>query len=157
MTSAAKFREAKSSDFAALLRMMRILAEQPPALPFDETELRECLNEFLAHPEYGRVWLIEIEGKVGGYVILMLGYSFEYRGRDAFIDELYIEPEFRRRGYGRQAMEFVAERAWELGVAAVHLEVDRGNEAGMALYRRAGYVDHERYLMTRWLRRAAGQ
>jgi diamine N-acetyltransferase len=157
VTSAAKFREAKSSDFAVLLRMMRSLAEQPPALPFDETELRECLNEFLAHPEYGRVWLIEIDGKVRGYVILTLGYSFEYRGRDAFIDELYIEPEFRRRGYGRQAMEFVAERARELGVAAVHLEVDRGNEAGMALYRRAGYVDHERYLMTRWLRRAAGQ
>jgi diamine N-acetyltransferase len=157
VTSAAKFREAKSPDFAVLLRMMRSLAEQPPALPFDETELRECLNEFLAHPEYGRVWLIEIDGKVGGYVILTLGYSFEYRGRDAFIDELYIEPEFRRRGYGRQAMEFVAERARELGVAAVHLEVDRGNEAGMTLYHRAGYVDHERYLMTRWLRRAAGQ
>jgi diamine N-acetyltransferase len=157
VTSAAKFREAEASDFPDLLRMMRSLAEQPPALPFDEAELRECLNEFLAHPEYGRVWLIEIDAKLGGYVILTLGYSFEYRGRDAFIDELYIEPEFRRRGYGSQAIEFAAQRVRELGVTAVHLEVDRGNEAGLALYRRAGYVDHERYLMTKWLRRATGQ
>jgi ribosomal protein S18 acetylase RimI-like enzyme len=85
-------------------------------------------------------------------VILTLGYSFEFRGRDAFVDELYIEPEFRRRGLGRRAMEFLEERARALGVNAVHLEVDRGNDAAAELYRRAGYADQGRFLMTKWLR-----
>jgi len=35
----------------------------------------------------GRVWLIQYQGQVIGYVILTLGYSLEYGGRDAFIDE----------------------------------------------------------------------
>jgi len=50
-------------------------------------------------------------------------------------------------------MEFVEQRAQELGVTAIHLEVDRGNKPAQGLYRRTGYVDHDRYLMTKWLRR----
>src|SRR5262249_12092630 len=103
--------------------------------------------------EFGRAWLFSVNDELAGYVILTLGYSFEYRGREAFIDELFVESKFRGEGLGRQAMEFVEQRARELGVNVVHLEVDRGNDPALALYRRTGYVDHDRYLMTKWLRR----
>lgn len=150
------FRQATRQDFPALLRMMRKLAEHPPALPFDESQVCAALEEFLAHPELGRIWLIATPELVAGYVILTMGYSFEFRGRDGFIDELYIEPEYRRRGWGRRAMDFVGDRAKELGVNALHLEVDRENEAAQELYRRAGYEGHgNRYLMTKWLRRGS--
>lgn len=86
-----------------------------------------------------------------GYVVLTLSFSFEYRGRDAFIDELYVEPAYRRRGFGRMLMEFAEQRAKELGVNALHLEVDHGNDPAMELYRNIGYADHDRYLMTKWL------
>ena len=45
----------------------------------------------------------------------------------------------------------------ELGVNAMHLEVSRGNETAFELYRRIGYVDHGRYLMTKWLERKANR
>jgi len=38
-----------------------------------------------------------------------------------------------------------------LGVNALHLEVDRGNDAAIELYRRAGYADQGRHLMIKWL------
>ncbi|HEX4544129.1 MAG TPA: GNAT family N-acetyltransferase, partial [Candidatus Acidoferrum sp.] len=63
------------------------------------------------------------------------------------------EADYRRRGYGRQALAFLEKNAPELGVNAVHLEVDRGNGPAIELYRHAGYVDHGRYLMTKWLDR----
>jgi len=150
---AAKFVEAAIRNVPVLLRMMRRLAEQPPAIPFDDEEVRRALEEFFGHPQYGRAWLIEADGNTAGYVILTLGFSFEYRGRDGFIDELYIEPEFRRRGLALRAMEFVEDCAREMGVNALHLEVDRTNEAALELYRKAKYEDHDRYLMTKWLRR----
>ena len=156
MSSAAgqpRFVEAIGEHLPVLLRMMRRLAEQAPAVPFDDREVRRALEEFFLHPEYGRAWLIELAGSVVGYVILTLGYSFEYRGRDGFVDELYIEPEFRRKGLGRRAMEFVEARAREMGVNALHLEVDRQNEAALELYHRAAYENHDRYLMTKWLKR----
>jgi ribosomal protein S18 acetylase RimI-like enzyme len=146
------FREAAPEDEAVLLRMMRKLAEQEPgAIVFHESAVRAALQEFLADRQFGRVWLILAEQQPVGYVVLTLGFSFEYHGREAFIDELYVEPEHRRKGLGRQATEFVAERAREMGVNVIHLEVDHGNEPALELYRRAGYEDHDRFLMTKWL------
>jgi diamine N-acetyltransferase len=148
----AEIRDARPCDVPALLCMMRRLAEHPPAIPFDEAEVRAALEKFLGDAHLGKTWLLWMGAKPAGYVILTLGYSFEFRGRDGFVDELYIEPEFRRMGLGRLAMEFVEKKARELGVNAVHLEVDRGNDAAAELYRRAGYADHGRHLMTKWLR-----
>ena len=151
-SAAVEIREAKARDLPALLRMMKGLAEQPPAIPFDEGEVRAALDKFLGHADLGQAWLLWLGEKPAGYVILTLGYSFEFRGRDAFIDELYIEPEFRRRGLGRRALEFLEEKARASGVNALHLEVDRANDPAMELYRRSGYENHGRHLLTKWLR-----
>ena len=105
--------------------------------------------------EFGRAWLIFEGEKLAGYVVLTLGFSFEYRGRDAYIDELYLDGQFRGRGIGRKTMEFVEEEARKLGVNAIHLEATRGNMAAIELYRRVGFVDHERRLMTKKLTQQA--
>ena len=147
------FRSAVLVDEQILLRMMRNLAEQEPgAYFFDEPVVREVLRKFLASPELGEAWVFFDRGIPVGYVVLTFGYSFEYHGRDSFLDELYIEPQYRRQGIGRRAMEFLEERARELGVNAIHLEVDQGNDPATELYRRAGYDDHSRFLMTKWLK-----
>ncbi len=43
------------------------------------------------------------------------------------------------------------EEARKLGVNAIHLEATRENAVAIALYRRVGFVDHERWLMTKKL------
>jgi ribosomal protein S18 acetylase RimI-like enzyme len=148
-----QFRPAVPEDGSALLRMMRNLAEQEPgAYFFDEPVVREVLRKFLASPDLGQAWVFFDQETPVGYIVLTFGYSFEYHGRDSFIDELYIEPQYRRQGIGRRAMQFVEERARELGVNAIHLEVDQGNDPAAELYRGAGYDDHSRFLMTKWLK-----
>src|SRR5580704_6514342 len=133
--------------------MMRILAEQEPgSYFFDEPAVREVLRKFLASPDLGQAWVFLDRGTPVGYMVLTFGYSFEYHGRDSFIDELYIEPQYRRQGIGRRAMQFVEERASELGVNAIHFGVDSGHEGAAWLYRRSGYDDHARFLMTKLLK-----
>ena len=145
-------REATLQDEAELLRMMRLLDEQESALiKFDETALSAAFRQFLTLPAFGGVWLLCEGSKTVGYVVLTVGFSFEFRGYDAFIDELYVDVAYRRRGYGRRALAFTEEGAGEMGVNAIHLEVDRGNDAAFELYRRAGYEDNDRFLMTKWL------
>jgi ribosomal protein S18 acetylase RimI-like enzyme len=147
------FRPAATKDEQVLLRMMRNLAEQEPgAYFFDEPTVREVLRKFLMSPDLGQAWVFFEEEIPVGYIVLTSGYSFEYHGRDSFIDELYIEPQYRRRGIGLRAMQFVEERARELGVNAIHLEVDQGNAAAAELYRRTGYDDQARFLMTKRLK-----
>jgi ribosomal protein S18 acetylase RimI-like enzyme len=147
-------RAATPEDEPELLRMMRLLAEQEPGkIQFDEAAGRASLRKFLSLPAFGGVWML-CEGNKGvGYIVLTVGFSFEFHGHDAFIDELYVDVAHRRRGYGRKAVTFMEEKAREMGVNAIHLEVDRGNDSAFELYRRAGYADHDRFLMTKWLKR----
>jgi len=147
-----RFREATLQDEAALLPIMRGLAEQEPGkITFNEPAARAALRQFASLSAFGRVWLMYEGRALVGYIILTIGFSFEFCGHDAFIDELFIDAPHRRRGFGRQAVAFVERKARELGVHAIHLEVDRGNDPAMDLYRKSGYKDHDRYLMTKWL------
>ena len=131
-------------------------AADPGETRYDEARRRIIFDAFVRDQTYGRAWLIVCADQNIGYVVLTVSFSFEYRGYDAFIDELYISEGWRGRGIGRSTMEFVERAARELGVNAIHLEVSRGNDPAIELYRRTGYVDNERYLMTKWLDRGDG-
>ena len=147
-------REATPGDEPELLRMMRQLAEQEPGkIQFDEPAARASLRNFRTLPAFGGVWMLCEGNKPVGYIVLTVGFSFEFHGHDAFIDELYVDAAYRRHGHGRKAVTFIEEKAREMGVNAIHLEVDPGNDAAFELYRRAGYEDHDRFLMTKWLKR----
>lgn len=86
------------------------------------------------------------------YVVLTLGYSIEYGGRDGFIDDLYLVPAARGWGFGRDLLEFALARAAELGIGTLHLEVETENEAATRLYRAAGFEETGRRLMRLRLR-----
>src|SRR5256885_17046261 len=145
-----EFHPAAHEDVEELLLMMRGLYEHE-GLPFDAEATRGALERLLEDERLGRVWLIRSGASAAGYVVLTLGYSLEFRGRDAFLDELYLRPEARGRGAGKTALEFVEGVCRSLGVRALHLEVERANAGAQALYRKSGFVDHDRYLMTKWV------
>jgi hypothetical protein len=56
---------------------------------FDLPQARAALLGLLRDPSLGRVWLISTGQELAGYVVLTLGYSLEFLGRDAFLDEFY--------------------------------------------------------------------
>lgn len=112
---------------------------------------KEVLSTLIENAIYGKVWLIMINGKVSGYMILTFGYSFELKGKNAFLDELYLKPDFRDKGIEERAIDFLASQAKITDIKAIHLQVDLHNEANIALYHRYGFQHHQRVLMTRWV------
>lgn len=145
------FKPAGESDAATILGFMRELYEMDGTTPLEEEKARRALLGIVQDPALGRVWVIQDGAEPIGYVILTLGYSLEYRGRDAFLDELFIAEAHRRRGAGRETMRFLDGVCRELGVRALHLEVERANTAAQGLYRKFGFADHDRYLLTKWI------
>ena len=56
------------------------------------------------HPEYGALYLIQVQRQMVGYLAPTFGYSIEFGGRDAFVDELFIEPAARGHGLGSRVL-----------------------------------------------------
>ena len=144
------FRLATETDSAILLEMMQeYYAYDGHA--FDEGRARVALLTFLRDPSFGCAWLICADTLVVGYIVLTLGYSLEYLGRDAFIDEFYIREPHRGKGWGRSTLSFVESEARRFDVRSIHLEVVRENTVAKEVYRKSGYVDHHHYLMSKWI------
>lgn len=144
------FRVANKNDVELLLRLMSefyAISEYP----FDAEVVRPALAKFISNAALGRLWLIEHEDQAIGYVALTISYSLEFHGRDAFVDELFVEAKHRGQGVGGQALHFVEEKCREFGVNALHLEVERTNLAAQALYKKSGFQNHDRFLMTKWI------
>ena len=83
--------------------------------------------------------------------MITFGFSIEFGGRNAFVDELYVAPDHRAQGLGTTALEEAERVCREAGVQAMHLEVEFTNVDAKRLYARSGWVEHTRHLMTRKL------
>jgi GNAT superfamily N-acetyltransferase len=142
-------RVATSEDAETILVMMEeFYAEE--GYPFDRGKALGALLPLLDDPSIGCVWMIEDAESAVGYFVLTLGWSLEYLGRDAFVDEIYVSPSHRGRGLGRLSLEVLEQACRALDVKALHLEVERENPA-MGLYRKWGFADSDRLLMTKRL------
>lgn len=144
------FRDAAFTDIDWLLAAMREFYAID-GYPFNEVISRQNLEKFIGDDTLGKLWLIESEAKPIGYLVLTFSFSFEFGGRDAFLDELFIDANYRGQGIGKQAMQFLEAECREHGVQALHLEVERNNVVGQQLYKKQGFKDHDRHLMTKFL------
>ncbi|MBD2358385.1 GNAT family N-acetyltransferase [Tolypothrix sp. FACHB-123] len=148
------FKLAENTDVEAFLILMQELYEIDGCILFNAVVARNALIQLLNDKSMGQVWLIKCQSKTIGYVVLTLGYSLEYGGRDAWIDELYIQANYQGQGIGKQTINFLEHVCTSLNVQALHLEVERKNTSAQSFYRRVGFEDHNRYLMTKWLNKS---
>ncbi len=146
------FKIAENSDIEILLQFIQEFYEYDGHLIFDEEIIRQVLTKILNDESIGRVWLIQQDSQAIGYIVLTFGYSLEYRGRDAFVDEFYIRETYRGQGVGTKTIEFMENVCQSLGINAVHLEVERENEIAQNFYKKVGFTNPNRYLMTKWIR-----
>ena len=150
MTMEPQYVRAEASDLELLLVFMQEFYDHEH-LTFDEQVARRALQQILTSDLPGRVFLIRCDGEAVGYTVLTFSFSLEFHGRDAFVDELYLRASHRGRGIGTQTINFLSNICRELGIQALHRAVERDNIIAQEVYRKAGFVDHDRYLMTRWV------
>lgn len=144
------FTQAEKSDIPLLKEIMKeyYIFEN---LPFDGNSTEQVLRELIENNSKGRIWLLKNNSKVIGYLVLTFGYSMEYKGDDAFIDEFYIIENYRGKGAGKLALEFAEKICKSTGIKALHLEVEKKNTNARGFYRKNGYCDNERCLFTKLL------
>jgi ribosomal protein S18 acetylase RimI-like enzyme len=142
--------EAREPDTGELAAMMRSFYKELGET-FEEARAERALRALLEDPSHGAVWVFREDGRAVGYLVVTHGYSLEFDGRIAVIDEVYTVPEMRGRGLGARALALAEEHCRRHGIAALRLEVHQENRRALALYERNGFEAHDRYLMTKWL------
>jgi ribosomal protein S18 acetylase RimI-like enzyme len=83
----------------------------------------------------------EEEGRIAGFLIGTVERNIPiYRLEEfGFIHDMWVEPEFRRRGLARGLVLAAVERFRALGVTQVRLETAAGNEAARRLFASCGF------------------
>ena len=145
-----RFRPGTIDDLVAVSALMADYYAED-GYSYDAIRAATQLRRFVTSPQLGRLWVAQIDGQIVGYLILTFGFSFEYGGRDAFIDEVFIAAPFRGKGLGREAMAVAQTCAQEHGVRALHLEVEPHRTAAASLYASVGFTESPRRLMTKRL------
>jgi GNAT superfamily N-acetyltransferase len=140
-----KIKIATVNDADTLLPFIRAYHEFE-GIEASDMERTDAIAPLLGEtPQFGRIWLIEDESQIIGYIALCFGYSIEFGGRDAFLDEFYIAEPARGRGVGRRVLEEIKGEAAQFGVRAMHLEVAGANSAAKQFYSQLGFASREHF------------
>ena len=116
--------------------------------PLNPARAAAAFLPLLERDDLGCVWLLRADGAAVGYVALTYCWSLEFGGRCAWVEDLFVRRDFRRRGLGRAALRQVRAECEALGVRAIHVEVGRQNDAAQSVYRAAGLFEVDRQLLT---------
>lgn len=136
MTTATRL--ATVNDIPALVDLMQeFYAEADYSL--DRQWATASFSALLQDDSRGAAWILFCDSEPAGYVVLTVRFSMEYGGLDAFIDDLFIRPSYRRQGLGRAALKALFDECDRRGVLAVHVEVGHDNVSANALYSSYGF------------------
>ena len=140
------FKTLKLSDIETVVSMMQEFYAIDN-YPISVDVSKALFQEFISNENLGKAWLIVSNNEIVGYIILTFVFSFEYQGRIAFLDELYVTEKARGKGIGNEAISFIKTESHKLSLKLIYLEVESHNENAQKLYLANGFESHKRQLM----------
>ena len=140
------FKPLEIVDIEIITQMMRDFYEIDN-YPMNVEVAKTLFQEFITNEHLGKSWLIYSENEIVGYIILTFIFSFEYGGKIAFVDELFIKETARGKGIGKEAIQFIQREVPKLSLKLLYLEVEPHNENAQKLYLAHDFELHNRKLM----------
>lgn len=140
------FKPFENSYIEVILQMMQEFYAID-GYPIDPEKSRALFSEFIENEHLGKAWMILEDETPIGYVILTFIFMFEYQGKIAILDELYLTESARGKGFGSKTIDFIHAEARHLNLKIIYLEVEEHNEKAQKLYLANDFVFHHRKLM----------
>ena len=133
------FRKFNQNDKDLFFSMVKKFYAPPAVLHFPSDEV--MMSSFWASleiPELVKGYMFEYDGSPAGYAIVSMKFETEVGGMAAWIEELFVEEDFRSKGIGSKFFEHLKE---ELSgkIKRIRLEVGDENDGAKQLYKRLGF------------------
>lgn len=131
-------RPATPDDVTVLFDLIQALAEYEK-LSHAVTGSAEALHEhlFSTNP-YVEAIIAEVQGKAVGFALFFHNYSTFLTQPGIYLEDLFVLPEYRRKGIGKAVIKYLAKLAVERGCGRLEWSVLDWNEPAIAFYRRMG-------------------
>ena len=109
-----EFRFAEEKDTALILQFIRELADYEKMS--DEVVATEALlKEWIFEKKIAEVLFVLEEGKEAGFALFFHNFSTFLGKAGIYLEDLFVKPEFRGKGYGKALIKKLAEIAVERG------------------------------------------
>ena len=134
-------RPAVRADTALILRFIRALATYERLLgevEATESMLRDTLFPARGRPPAAHVLIGEVGGRPAGFALYFFNYSTFLARPGIYLEDIFVEPGFRRLGLGRALLLHVAALARRLGCGRVEWSVLDWNRPAVEFYRSLG-------------------
>lgn len=132
-------RELKEKDRAIFLQMVNDFYNSDAVLhSIPMSNIEKTFKEVMSNSPFTKAYIIEEKEQIAGYGLLSLTYSNEVGGMVVWIEELYIQKEFRGLGLGSIFLDFVKEK-YGKQAKRLRLELEPNNTSAENLYLRKGY------------------
>ena len=145
----AKIRDATISDVPIILHLIRDLATYERA-PNDVVATEQGLREVLFGPDPSAKVVLIFEGEEAmGFAVYFFNFSTWLGRPGLYLEDLFVKPETRGRGYGRALLVHLAKIARDHGCGRMEWAVLDWNEPAIQFYRKLGATPLEDWTVFR--------
>ena len=133
-----KIRPAKTQEVGEVLQLIQDLATYEKAPEQVEARLEDLLNTIFASDPRVFCDLVEVDGQIAGMAIWFLNYSTWQAKHGIYLEDLFIKPEYRGRGYGKALLKHLAKICDEKGYGRLQWWVIDWNSPAIEFYKSLG-------------------
>lgn len=141
-------RKAQLADvqhLAELFDQYRIFYHKDSDIPAAEKFLTERIEN-----NDSEIFVAENEGKLVGFVQLYPLFSSTRMKRYWLLNDLYVNENYRGKGFSKQLIEASQEMAKSTDAAGILLETGKSNDIGNKLYPRCGFEIYDEVNFYEW-------
>jgi GNAT superfamily N-acetyltransferase len=144
-----KIRPARKDEVGIVLQLIHDLAHYEKAPNEVEATEKELLETIFV--EDARVFcdVVEVDGEIAGMAIWFLNYSTWQGKHGIYLEDLFIKPEFRGRGFGKALLQHLAKVCDERGYGRFQWWVLDWNSPAIEFYKSLGAVAMDEWTVYR--------
>jgi GNAT superfamily N-acetyltransferase len=133
-------RKARPDDIPLVLEMIKELAEYEKLLEKVVATEESLKDSIFGNEQIVEVWLAEVDDIVAGHVFFFRNFSTFLAKPGLYIEDIYVKPQFRNKGFGKKLLLKVVEIAHKNNYGRVEWSVLDWNKSAIKFYEKLGAV-----------------
>ena len=144
-----QIRPARGDEVGRFLQLIHDLAVYEKAPNEVEATEKELLETIFSNDPKVFCDLVEVDGEIAGMAIWFLNYSTWQGKHGIYLEDLFIKPEYRGRGYGKALLKHLAKICDDKGYGRFQWWVLDWNSPAIEFYRSLGAVAMDEWTVYR--------